>query len=368
MSKIVKIPLKIVAILLGLLLILLAVVNTSWFKNYAADKATSWLTKELGVDVSIGEISLEYFDEISATKLYIADQQHDTMIYVENLHVDYDLFSFTNTLIKLDNIDIEDAKVFLGIPKDESQINLQFLIDYFSPNKKTTRPSAAQVINLSKVSLKNTEFRYFNKNFGQTTDRAFDENDLHFKKISGHLHDFKIINDSLNFVLEDLSGLEKSGLNIQNLSANTIISPSTMRFESLVLQTSNSYIKDFLQFKYSSYADFSEFITDVQIEANFDESKVHTSDLALFSNTLKEYPEVLFANGKVTGTIDNLRSEKLEISMSNHTHFNGKIKITGLPNTAKTYLDINAKTLTSTASSGCECFSIYVQIGFCSIR
>jgi hypothetical protein len=349
LSKIVKIPLKIIAILLGLLLILLAVANTSWFKNYAADKATAWLTKELGVDVSIGEISLDYFDEISATKVYIADLQHDTMIYVENLHVDYDLFSFTNTLIKLDNIALEDAKVFLGIPKDESQINLQFLINYFSPKKKMTRPSAAQVINLSKVSLKNTEFRYFNKNFSPTTDRAFDENDLHFKKISGHLHDFKIINDSLNFVLEDLSGLEKSGLNIQNLSANTIISSSTMRFESLVLQTSKSHIEDFLQFKYSSYADFSEFITDVQIEANFDESKVHTSDLALFSNALKEYTEVLFANGKVTGTIDNLRSEKLQMSMSNHTHFNGKIKITGLPNTAKTYLDINAKILTSTA-------------------
>ena len=147
--------------LLGLLLILLAVANTSWFKNYAADKATAWLTKELGVDVSIGEISLDYFDEISATKVYIADLQHDTMIYVENLHVDYDLFSFTNTLIKLDNIDLEDAKVFLGIPKDESQINLQFLINYFSPKKKKTRPSAAQIINLSKVSLKNTKFRYF---------------------------------------------------------------------------------------------------------------------------------------------------------------------------------------------------------------
>jgi len=349
LSKIVKIPLKIVAILLGLLLILLAVANTSWFKNYAADKATAWLTKELGVAVSIGEISLDYFDALDATEVFIADQQQDTMLYVENLHIDFDLFSFTNTLIKLDDIVLEDAKVFIGIPKNEKQINLQFLIDYFSPKKESSTPSAAQVINLSKVSLQNTEFRYFNKNFGPATDRAFDENDFHFKNISGHLHDFTIINDSLNFILEHLSGLEKSGLDIENLSANTIISSSTMRFDNLVLQTPNSHIKDFLQFTYSSYADFSEFITDVKIEAHFNDAKVHTSDLALFSNTLNEYTEVLIADGKVTGTIDNLRSNRLKMNLSNHTHFDGKVKITGLPNTTNTYLDLNAKKATSTA-------------------
>lgn len=347
MPKIVKIPLKILAILLGLLLILLLVANTAWFKNWAADKATAWLASELGVEVSIGEVSLDYFDALTATEVYIADQQQDTMIYVGRLKVDYDLLSFSQSRITLDDIELADAKIYIGIPKDETQINLQFLIDYFSPKSTSTTPSAAQIIALSKIEIKNTSFNYFNKNYSPATDRAFDENNFLFKNINGHLHDFIIIGDSLSFALEDLMGLEKSGLDIKNLSATTIISSTTMRFQDLELRTPQSNIKDFLAFKYNSYADFSDFVTDVAVEANFNEATLHTADLSYFSNTLKEYTEAIYANGKVNGTIADLQTDRLQLKLGNHTFFDGKASITGLPNTDKTFLDIDARSFTS---------------------
>jgi hypothetical protein len=74
LPKIIKIPLIILVSLLGLALLLLALVQTKWFKNYAADKATSYLSKELGVDIHIDEIELSYFDALKATDVYIADQ------------------------------------------------------------------------------------------------------------------------------------------------------------------------------------------------------------------------------------------------------------------------------------------------------
>ena len=184
-------------------LVFLAFAQTKLFKNYATDKATRFLSKELGVPVSIRQIELNYFDALTAHDLYIADREHDTMIYIAELGVNYDLFRFSNSLIKLDEVSLKNAKVYLGIHEGSQELNLQFLIDYFTP-PPTNKPRQQQIITFDKVELVNTVFRYFNKNYSPPTSRAFDENDMFFKEINGHLHNFDIINDSLSFVIENL--------------------------------------------------------------------------------------------------------------------------------------------------------------------
>ena len=346
LPKIIKIPLKILAVLLGLMILILIIFQTSWFKNYAAQKATSYLSEELGVDVSIGKISLSYFDRLDAKDIYIADQNADTMIYVSNLEVNYDLFSFSNESIQFDDVLIDKGVINIGIKKDSSSLNIQHLIDYFTP-PSTGKKGTAQIITFDKVEIKNTSFNYFNKNSTPPQDRAFDENDMVFTQLNGHLHDFQIINDSMSFVLDDISGKEKSGLQIDDLGAITTISSTTMRFDDLRIITPKSDIKDYLEFNYKSYADFSDFIKVVKVKSNFDRSHIHTDDLALFSNTLGAYKEILTATGKVDGTIANLRSRDLNLSIGNHTNFRGSARLEGLPDIYKTKFDINAKSLTT---------------------
>ena len=348
MPKIVKIPLITLSALLMFALVFLAFAQTKWFKNYATDKATRFLSKELGVPVSIGQIELNYFDALTAHDLYIEDQQHDTMIYIAELGVNYDLFSFSNALIKLDEVSIKNAKVYLGVHKGEPELNLQFLIDYFTP-PPTNKPRQQQIITFDKVELENTIFRYYNKNYSAPVSRAFDENDMFFKGITGHLHNFDIINDSLSFVIENLSGTEKSGLQIDRLTAKSIISSTTMRFENLELKTPKSYIKDYLEFNYSSYGDFSDFIDVVALKATFKDAVIHTDDIALFSTNVAVYNEQIKASGKVSGTIANMRSKRLKLDIGSHTRFVGSAHLRGLPDIETTVFDIDAKRLTTNA-------------------
>ncbi|MDA8886679.1 hypothetical protein OAD66_09270, partial [Bacteroidia bacterium] len=119
MPKIVKIPLIVIAIILGMGLLLLAVFQTSWLKNYAADKATKYLSEELNVEVSIDEIKLNYFDQLTAKNLYIADHYSDTLFHIQELTADYDLFSFSNKEIRLNNVVIDQGTINIGIPENE---------------------------------------------------------------------------------------------------------------------------------------------------------------------------------------------------------------------------------------------------------
>ncbi len=332
--------------LIALALVLLAVFQTHWFKNYTAKKATSYLSKELGTTVSIGEITLDYFDRLTATDVYLGDQRNDTLIYVKKLEANYDIFSFTDKEITLNGVVLENGFVQVGIPKEETSLNLNFLIQYFTPPKSSNTPSSPAII-LEKATLVNTRFRYYNENLEKPIARQFNENDMRFSAINGHLHNFQIINDSLNFVIDDFSGKESSGLEIVNLSASSIISSSTMEFSDLQLETPLSFLGYYLRFDYKSYADFSEFIDVVDISTRLTSSKIHTNDLALFNTNLSRYKELISASGSITGTISNLKSDALNLSIGGHTKFSGEATIKGIPNITSMYVTVQAKRLTS---------------------
>ena len=300
MPKIAKITLYVLLGLLVLLLLILGIVQTSAFKNYAVDRATSFLSKELKTEVSIGAIDIRYLDRVNLKKVLLKDQQNDTMIFVSELNANYRLFSFSSQKYALDNVLLKDVDVRIGTPLGEKELNLQFLVDYFTPNNPNPN-AVAPVLSFKTVALENGKFNYFNRNLAKPTERDFNENNFEFRAINGDLKNFTIIEDSLSFTIKDLSSTEKCGLQITHLEAETIISRSLMQFKDLQLNTPRSSLKDQLTFKYSSYNDFSAFFNAIWLDANLQDSRIHLDDIAFFSNELKKYNQEIFATGAVSG-------------------------------------------------------------------
>ncbi len=349
MPKVIKIPFKILAVVLGIALILLAIAQTGWFKNYITKKATNYLSKELNTEVKIDKISLDYFDRLNAYNILIRDEQKDTMVFIKKLKANYNLKSFSNQLINFDKVVLDNSLINLGIYEGQSRLNIQFLIDYFTP-PPSAETKESPILEFDQIKLINSKFIYFNRNFEAPKDRLFNENDMLFSNLNGSLEDFQIINDSLNFNILGLSGFEKSGLDVQTLKSKTIISRSTMAFRNLLIKTPKSTISNYLKFNYNSYNDLANFIKVVKIEATLDNAQIHTDDLALFGESLKSYNERIKGDGKLEGTIADLTSNKLNLSIGNHTHFLGYLKLKGLPSIKNTIWNVNATSLSTNAT------------------
>ena len=330
------------------MLLALLLFQTSWFKNYATDLFTEHLSEELNTEVSIDNISIDYFDQISATQVFLADQSGDTMIYIQELSLNYEVTNFSSKLLKLDKIRVKNGNVQIGTSLDSSRLNIQHLIKYFSPPKKNNTKESSVIV-FDKIELINTSFRYFNENLPKPTSHLFNENDFTFDQISGHLHDFQIHGDSLDFKIDDLSGIEKSGFPIKNLSTGAILSPQKMQFSDLELITNKSKIEDFLEFSYDSYVDFSSFVDRVTVRANFNNCVIHTDDLAYFSIPLRDMKEKIYANGEVKGTINDLSSKDIGISLGEHTKFQGSVNVQRITNLGEAYFTINSNELRSNA-------------------
>jgi hypothetical protein len=97
-----------------------------------------------------------------------------------------------------------------------------------------------------------------------------------------------------------------------------------------------------------SMDDYSDFIHSVDIHADFlDSTHVNFSDIAFFAEELEGLNQNVNIDGYVKGSIDNLSSDNLSLSLFKHTAFKGHIIVKGLPDMDKTFIKIEAKKLST---------------------
>src|SRR5690554_4332125 len=159
MTKLLKILGNITLILIEIVMILIIalafLIRTSSFQTYLAHKGTEYLSEMIDSKVSIGKVDIAFIDRIYFDQLYLEDQHQDTLVYIDEFYVNYNLIGAFLMNFNIDHVEIRNAKVALKRYENEKSLNLQFLIDAFKPDK----PSEEEVdfmLNIGKVDRKST--------------------------------------------------------------------------------------------------------------------------------------------------------------------------------------------------------------------
>src|SRR5690606_2559642 len=92
------------AVLVSLILILYLVLQLSSVQNYIKDKILASLSKTYQAEWSIGNLSIDFFDNISASDILFLDQQNDTLLKADQLDIDIGLFQLIGRNIVIDEV------------------------------------------------------------------------------------------------------------------------------------------------------------------------------------------------------------------------------------------------------------------------
>ena len=124
MTKLLKIIRQSVGLVLEWTLILVILfafaIRTTSFQTYLAQKAASYLSKELNTTINIDEVAIIFFDEIALDGVLLKDQENDTLIASKTIYVGIKDWNLTNLKFKLKNVDIEDATIHMK--RDENGV------------------------------------------------------------------------------------------------------------------------------------------------------------------------------------------------------------------------------------------------------
>lgn len=153
------------------------ILNLSPVQTYITQQVTAYISHKIGTPVTIGRVSIYFFDRARLENILLLDRQQDTLLYAGSLNIRLNNFFFLKKEPVLYGLDLQHARILLNRPSDSDLWNYQYIIDSLtSGTKKESAGSAFPEWQVQDISFKDVKFAYRDRWVG--TDYYFEADDL----------------------------------------------------------------------------------------------------------------------------------------------------------------------------------------------
>lgn len=301
-------------------------------QTWVAQKAANYFSKQLNTNIRLKGLDIEFFKTIVLEDVLIEDLHSDTLLSVHQLKINIGPIILDKNKFTLNSISLIDPVFHLKVYKNEKTSNLQFLLDYFaSPTDTSQIPTAPIDLKIKSLKISNADFIYHDENIPNEVPNVMDYDHLHIRNFDGEFKSFSLWNGEIRTEIKKLSLYEKCGFIIEKLTGNVKFTDKEIEVSNLLLITPHSNIHDYYSMRFDSLADFNDYINKVRMYADFNQSIVSFKDIRYFASAISKYTQVMMLNGKISGTVANLKSKNFQLYTGKSTKLDGEISIKGLP-------------------------------------
>lgn len=340
---------KVLIVLVGLFVVLplflYALLRTPTVQTYITRQAASYLSKQLETDVEVGGVNISFFLDVIIEDVKINDLHNNNLLKVEKIIVDIKRIAFRKRTVIFRNIGLKNAEFALRKYKGEKELNLQFVIDYFSSDKEREAPHWHFIT--EGLTLENLHFIYQDNN-EVFTDKGIDFKNLSIKNIFADFKDLSIVDDTINVHIRALSCKDISGFQLNSFTGLVSLSSTFLDIEDLQIITDDSDILMNLRFDYDDYSAYNSFVESVDIDIDMNKSFINLDDIAYFAPDMFGMANIVDIEGNFRGTIANLRGRDVIIQYADNTFFDGHFRLTGLPDFENTFINFNTSNFITT--------------------
>lgn len=328
-----------------------ALLRSPKVQTWLASEAAEWVSAKTGQPVTIGKLQVGYHFDITLGDVSVPDNTGQTFIALKHLHIVPSRFRPMRKKIYLASMTLDSAHVAIVMHAGDSLYNYSPFLSLL-PATEPTKPSSSQQplhLTCDHLALSQVHFTYLNHN----RPRKASGMDYHFidvDSVAMVADNLTMTADSFNFSLAHLSGRERCGLKLNNLSGDFRLSSTTLQAYDARLTTPESDLDLDFTFRYHQWSDYETFIDDVWIEAFVRWSSLNLMELAPFSNSLEGMDNQLRFGGIVNGTVANLRADQFTFTFGDQSRFDGNIRLVGLPDITETFIRLKINDFNTTVS------------------
>ncbi len=313
--------------------------RTSPVQNFLTKRAAAYLSTELHTQIEVGGVDLSWFMNLVITDVKILDRHSNTLLAFHRLKAKVDKLSLRDHEVTFRKITFTQADINLITFKNDSSLNLQFIMDYFASADTIPSVTKPWKVHLQGLEITGSHFalrdeRYLNPGNG------IDFSDLDLVNLDMNVHDIHMQGDTILAEIRNLSAREKSGFELRQFSALAIISSSGITADNLHILTTNSELSLNLRFSYPDWGAFGYFLDSVNILAGFKPSELDMKDITYFAPDISGMHEKFALSGDLKGTVSSFSGKKMVIAYGDGTRFAGNIKMTGLPDFENTFIHL----------------------------
>ena len=313
-----------------LLITLLAyiVFKSSWVQTYITQKLGDQLSKKTGTEIIIGEVDFQPFDTFVLRDLLVLDHHRDTLLYSSDFYFEIDEYDLEKYQFNLDLLELNDTYINITTYFEEEQSNLELFLNKLSSldsSNKKVKPKCY----IEDIGFENLKFRLWNENDSIIFHKV-DFNHMLLTGLNMDADDFIFKEDLININIDLLSFKECSGFEVLGMSGQLMMDEKNLLLKYFEFETNETDINGDISFEYKNFDDFTNFVELVYLKTSFDETIVHSNDVAYFIDAVKDLNQSIKFQGDINGTISTLSAKNLKFNYGDMTSFEGEIKFNGL--------------------------------------
>ncbi len=291
-------------------------------------------------------------------------------INISDIHIDYE-----NTVTSVDSrLDLDSLLIEfndLDLLNQEADVRLLRLantsghFELGETAQEAVKATAIEVketlekgwrINLEKLGISNVDFKFDDMAQKQVV-RGIDYDHIDIKDLKANFTHIAYNADTISGAVNHISLTEQSGLNLKNFRGDFYFSKQHAALSDYVIETSDSYINDHFELFYPSLDTIAKDPGVITVDAQFENSKIAVSDILLFAPNLINQPlfsrnqrDVIFVDGNISGRLNNLDIDDLNISGIGDIRLLASGNIRGLPDADKMSFDVDIERLSASAT------------------
>ncbi len=320
----------------------------------AMDTASS---KPMNLDLKLGiidlsKIKVDYQNETNALK---------TKVDLGKFLAELDSIDMKKQRVVIRNIELNQTKAVMSTGRPSTAAVVQTNVKEATKkavDKDTTQKTAAEekgwTVKLTKVAFANNDIQ-FDNNSQKPAARGIDYMHLGLKGLTVNADSILYSPTTISGKINQFAFSEKSGIQVKQFHTLFLYGQKQSFFKNLYLETPGTIIRDYIEVRYPSISSLSSNLGQLQLNANFANSKLAFKDVLDFVPTLATMPPfkgnanaILNVNGKITGRVNDLTIQNLNISGLGQTKIAASAHLKGLPDVNKAYFDLNIKDFSTT--------------------
>ena len=292
------------------------------------------MSNQTNHEIALEKIRISWLDQATLEGIFVKDLHKDTLIYADQLSVDYNLLNLLRgDLLKLDEISSKNLRLKLTKYDSASKISLTTFLSSFPTDttKKESKPISIDELNLDEIQVSLTD-----KSKIPIEDKL-DFSNIDFAIPNFNLTEFKLKSDTIVGNVLEMQGLEKkSGFEVSQFQSSFMLCNQSLSIDDLEFRTPTSYLADSIEFFYNGLGNFAHFVDSVSFILHLKNSRISKKDIKVLTG-LDQVKEDITIDGIIWGSVGDFNIEDTRFGYGD-SYFIGGVSSFGLPDLSKAFV------------------------------
>lgn len=308
----VRIPLYFILSILGLLFLVFIALNLPVSKKYIADQAIEFLNKDLNMGLTVDDIDINFFGDITLRGLHIKDNKNLEFITAKELQANSDWFAlaFNTNNLKFNKVKLIEPHFKVITYKGDSISNFIRFIDNFDDGKPVNpkkKPFQMRML----VDIVNGKASIVNENLLGEEGRWMDARNINLRS-----QEIKVVGPNVTADIGNFSFITKRWGKehiVDTFSTKFEISKKHLKLEDLVFNTDHSLLMGHAVLNLDQKTGFADFSNKVNWDVDFAPGSIFSGyDLSYFMPTWDNYKPINLS-GAMTGPLNKMTLGNFQI-------------------------------------------------------